>query len=179
MRALRLSRERLLPPVLGFVDGILNALTLAAASILRHGNSIGVGLVVRVGIFALATAAFVLFVARYAESRIELVRQARQLNLTAHGRLAETKLGRAVLVEAFADAAVASIASLLGAVLPLAVAAAVPAHSWLAVVAAAVLLGLLGAMIARMIHGSQSAWGLALASGGIALTFVGLRLRIA
>jgi predicted membrane protein (TIGR00267 family) len=179
VRRLRLRRERLLPPILGLVDGILNTLTLASASILHHGERVSIGLTLRVGAFALATAAFVLFVAQYAESRTELVREARQLNLLKHGRLAETRLGHAVLVDAFADATVASIASFLGAVLPLLAAFEFPAHSWLAVVVALLLLVALGFVVARIIHASPLRWVAALALGGIVLTAVGLQLRIA
>jgi hypothetical protein len=178
-RALRPARERLLPPVLGFVDGILNALALAGASILDRKGGIDVGLALRVGAFALVTAAFVLFVAQYAEFRTELVRQARQLNLLSHGRLAETRLGRAVLVEALGAAGVASVASFVGALVPLGVAAGVPAHSWLAVPAAIVLLAGLGIALGRTIEGSPLGWALALSAGGIALAAVGVELRIA
>jgi VIT1/CCC1 family predicted Fe2+/Mn2+ transporter len=176
---LRIGRDRLLPPVLGFVDGILNALALAAASILHEGKSIGVGLVFRVGAFSVVTAAFVLFVARYGELRSELVRQARELNLLAHGRLAETALGRRAFMEAVGDAAASSAASFIGALLPLGVAAAVPAHSWLAVLVAILLLAVLGVAMARTIHGQPLHWALALAAGGAALTGIGVELRIA
>lgn len=168
-----------MPPVLGFVDGILNALTLAAASILHQGKPIGVLFTVRVGLFALATAAFVLFVARYADSRTELVRQSRQLNLASHGHLASTKLGRVALRGAAGDAAIASVASFIGAVVPLAVATAFPGESWIAIVVAIVLLGMLGLVISVVIHGSRLVWASALCAGGVALTFVGLALRIA
>jgi hypothetical protein len=175
----RSSRERLLPPVLGFVDGILNALALAGGSILHEQGDIGAGLTLRVAAFSLTTAAFVLFVAQYAEFRTELVRQARQLNLLSHGRLAETRLGRAVLLEALGAAAVASVASFVGALLPLAVAAGLPAHSWLGALVAVALLATLGIVLARTIHGSSLSWALALAGGGIALTAIGVELRIA
>ena len=178
-RTLGISRERLMPPVLGFVDGILNALTLAAASILHRGKPIGLGLTLRVGAFAVVTAAFVLFVARYADARTELVRQSRQLSLASHGHLAETKLGRAVLREALGDATLASTTSFLGAVLPLAVATAIPAESWVAVVVAVVLLSALGVVVAVVVHGRRIYWALALGSGGVALSLIGLTLRIA
>lgn len=168
-----------MPPVLGFVDGILNALTLAAASILHQGRAIGAGFTVRVGLFALATAGFVLFVARYADARTELVRQARQLNLASHGHLASTRLGRAVLREALGDATIASIASFLGAVVPLAVASALPQHSWVALLVAIALLAALGSVVAVVIHGRRVYWSIALGSGGLLLTLVGLALRIA
>jgi VIT1/CCC1 family predicted Fe2+/Mn2+ transporter len=125
------------------------------------------------------TAAFVLFVARYGELRTEFVRQARQLNLLSHGRLAQTKLGRAVFREATRDAAVSCIASFAGALLPLAVAAGLPTHSWVAVVIAIALVAALGVALARTIHGSAPRLALTLVAGGIAITGIGLELRIA
>jgi predicted membrane protein (TIGR00267 family) len=175
----RLGRLRLLPPVLGFVDGILNALALAASAILSQRGGIGAGLALRVGVFSLVTAVFVLFVARYGELRSELVRQARQLNLLSHGGLAQTMLGRAVFREALTDATVSSVASFAGAVMPLAVAAGTPAHSWLAVVVALFLLGALGIALARTIHASAARWALTLVLGGLVLTAIGFKLRIA
>jgi hypothetical protein len=178
-RTIGIARERVMPPVLGFVDGILNALTLAGASILHRGKPIGAGFTLRVGTFALGTAAFVLFVARYADARTELVRQSRQLNLASHGHLAETKLGRAVMREAVGDATIASVASFVGAVLPLAVATALPNHSWVAVVVAVLLLGALGVVVAVVVHGRRTYWAVALGAGGVLLSVVGLFLRIA
>lgn len=181
MRALlrRISRERLLPPVLGFVDGILNALALAGAAILHRGGTIDPGLALRVAVFAFVTAAFVLFVAEYAELRTGLVRLGRQLNLLAHGGLAQTQLGRSVLGEALTGAAIGSAAAFLGALLPLIVAVAMPAESWVAVLVAVLLLGTLGVVIARVIGGRSFVWALAMGSGGVAVTAIGVELRIA
>lgn len=121
----------------------------------------------RVGVFALATAAFVLYFARYAESRTELVRQARQLNLSSHGHLASTKLGRAVLREAVGDAAIANVTSFLGAILPLSVASALPNESWLAIVVAVMLLAALRTVVAAVIHGQVVYWAISPGIGGI------------
>jgi hypothetical protein len=181
MRALlrRVSRERVLPPVLGFVDGILNALALTGAAILHRGGTIDSGLALRVAVFAFVTAAFVLFVAEYAELRTGLVRLGRQLNLLAHGSLAQTQLGRAVLIEAMTDAGIGSAAAFLGALVPLVVAVALPSRSWVAVLVAVLLLGALGVAIARVIGGRSLLWALAMGSGGIVVTAVGVDLRIA
>jgi VIT1/CCC1 family predicted Fe2+/Mn2+ transporter len=175
----RVNRERLLPPVLGFVDGILTALALAAGAIVHEHRAIEAGLTLRIAIFALVTAAFVLFVARYSELRIELVREARELNLTRHGQLATTRLGRAVLAEASGDASLASAMSFVGALVPLAVASAVPSDPWLAIVVAVALLAALGVALARTIHGNPLIWASALAASGVALTLVGIELGIA
>jgi hypothetical protein len=77
---------------LGVSDGILNALTLASAKVLRgHGLDLGLG--GRVGIVAFPSAVLTIFVAEYAQNRLELVRAERQLMFTRSGRLAATSLG--------------------------------------------------------------------------------------
>jgi hypothetical protein len=100
-----------LPVVLGLLDGITNALGLAAHSILAVGSGVGPGLALRVACFALVTAVFAIFVARYIELRVDLIRAGRQLNLLERGARATTRLGRAARRDALADAAQASLAS--------------------------------------------------------------------
>ncbi|MGN6446097.1 hypothetical protein, partial [Amnibacterium sp.] len=80
------SRLPLLPLALGITDGILNALTLGAGAVLRGAGGIDFGLALRVGVAALVTAGFTMFVADYAARREDLVRAARELNLTEPGR---------------------------------------------------------------------------------------------
>jgi hypothetical protein len=174
-----LGDGRMMPVVLGLADGLMNALTLAGGSIIDSGSGIDLGLALRIAAFAVATAAFVIFVARYAEFRSGLVRGARQLNIPDHGRLAGTALGRAVAIDAGADALLASLASGLGALVPLAIAAAFPELSWLAVVVAIGLLATLGAALGRVVLGSPLVWAAGLALGGAILTAVGVALHIA
>jgi predicted membrane protein (TIGR00267 family) len=175
---LRINRARLLPHVLGFVDGTLTSLTLASATILNHSTGITAGLALRIGLFALSTSGFVLFVARYTELRGELVRAERELNLLSHGKMATTALGRAVRLEATTDAIASSIASFTGALVPLLFAVAFPTQSWIAILVALLMLATLGLGVARAIHGNAIAWALSLATGGLILTLVGLKLHI-
>ena len=95
-----------LPIVLGLLDGITNALGLAARSILGEGDGsgLGLGLALRVALFALVTAVFAIVVARYVELRVGLIRAGRQLNLLEQGELAATRLGRVARRDAVADA---------------------------------------------------------------------------
>lgn len=165
--------------MLGVVDGIQTALALASGAIVSESEHIGGGLVVRIGIFSAVTAVLMLFVARYAEYRMELVHHARQLNMLESGRLAATSLGRAVLADAGMDAAVAGAASFAGAAVPLAIAAGVPRISWLAIVAAIAMLATLGLALARIIFGRTLAWSVALALSGAALTAIGTELCLA
>ena len=103
---------------LGVSDGILNALILASATVLR-GVGLSFDLGVRVGLAALCSAVLTVFVAEYAEYRSQLIRAERQLLFTRSGRLAATSLGSAVLRDAVTVAVVAGLASFAGAALPL------------------------------------------------------------
>lgn len=171
----------ILPVVLGLLDGITNALGLAGRSILGngHGDGLGFALALRVASFALITAVFAVFVARYVELRVDLIRAGRQLNLLERGALATTRLGRAARRDAVADAAQASLASFSGALLPLGVAAAFPAYPWLSLCGAVAILTFLGLVIGRRLRGNPALWAAALVAAGAILLVVGAALGIA
>jgi len=170
-----------LPIVLGLLDGITNALGLAAHSILGGGDGsrLGFGLALRVALFALVTAVFAIFVARYVEMRASLIRAGRQLNLLEQGALAATRLGRAARRDAVADAVQACAASFSGALLPLGVAVAFPAFPWLPLLLAEGMLTFLGLVIGRRLRGNPGLWAAALALAGIILIAIGAALNIA
>jgi hypothetical protein len=168
-----------LPVVLGLLDGITNALGLTAHSILGGGSGVGLGLALRVASFALVTAVFAIFVARYVDLRTGLIRASRQLNLLDRGALATTRLGRAARRDALGDAAQASLASYCGALLPLGIAVAFPASRWLPLVLAVGMLTFLGLVVGHRLGGNPGLWAAALAAAGIILTGVGAMLNIA
>lgn len=170
--------RQLLPVVLGLSDGVLTALTLATGSLVDPERHIAMSMAMRISASAFATGAFVFFVARYSQLRAELVVAERQLNLTSHGRLASSKLGRAVLREAIAAALLSSVSSFVGAMIPLLVAALVPSHGWAALAAALVTLALLGAGLAKVSLGSPLYWSSTLVAGGVLLSVLGAELRI-
>lgn len=166
--------------VLGVTDGILNALTLATGAVLRaSGERLGPGLAVRVGIASCVTAAVTMFVADYAERRVGLVRASRQINLVEPGALASTRLGVDVARESMLAAAVAAVASLVGACGPLLLGAALPGPVWLAPVLSVALLGVLGAVLATMFHGRRSIWVVGLLVAGVVVLVLGAVLDIA
>jgi VIT1/CCC1 family predicted Fe2+/Mn2+ transporter len=173
------QRERMFALLIGAVDGILTALTLAAGRVLRAEGTLEPSLAFRIPTASALSGAFVFFVAEYARQRGELVRAERQLNLTAHGRLATTRLGRTVLYDAAGGAVLAIGFNFLGALIPLLVGALVPGLSWLAVVVAIICLGALGFGIARAIYGSILWWTILLMLAGVGLTLVGMYLNIA
>lgn len=169
----------LLPLVLGITDGMLNALTLSASAILHGGaGGITVGLALRVGTAALITAGFTMFVADYSERRASLVRGAHQLNLTQPGTLAASSLGVRALHESAIAMSVAALASLLGAALPLLVGAALPAATWIVLVLTILSLGGLGWILGGLVSARRPVWAGAMLVGGMAVTAIGLGLRI-
>ncbi|MGY1434332.1 hypothetical protein [Streptomyces reniochalinae] len=168
-----------LPVVLGLTDGLLNALTLAAGSLAGSGTPVGWGLAGRVGGAALVTAAFTVMVADYAERRAHLVHVSRELSLSESGRMAATRLGRLALLRSYAAALAACVSSFVGAALPLALGAVFPGPSWIVLALAILALSVLGATLARFLAGQPAIWALAMAVGGVATTWIGIRLRIA
>lgn len=177
LRALATAQNRL-DVVAGFVDGILNALTLTSSLLLNPGHGATWTLAMRVGVASASTTAFVFFVAHVAQLRAQLIESEKQLNLTRRGRLAMTNLGRQVRREALAGAMVAAGCSLFGAGLPLMLSALLPGLPIVSVSLTVLLLGVLGVLLALSISGSPLIWASTLMSGGVVMTFVGVKLRL-
>jgi hypothetical protein len=163
------------PFVIGVTDGILTALTLAAGRIFERSQPLTIGLAFRISGAASLSGRFVFFTAEYIRLRGELLRSERQLNLTSGGRLAATRLGRAVLLETLASAVVSSVCNFLGALIPLIAGTVV---AWLAIVIAVSFLAALGVGAGRAVHGSSSVWALALVIAGGIPTIAGIKFRI-
>jgi hypothetical protein len=166
-----------LPLSLGVADGILNALILASATVL-HGRGLDAWLATRVGLVALVSSVFTVFVAEYAQLRAELVRAEHELSLTASGRLAAGALGRQVIREAAEAAAIASIASFVGAIGPLLVGVAARSYRWVALAVAIAALGCLGASLAAVVGGRRARWVFVLVVSGLAVTVIGTVLNL-
>jgi VIT1/CCC1 family predicted Fe2+/Mn2+ transporter len=181
MKVIELVRDpnNRLDIVAGIIDGILNALALAAGRLLQSGgDGATIGLALRVSIAAGATTVFVFFVAHYAQLRLELVRHERELNFMAHGRLAATALGRGVFVEALYKAMLAAFFSLAGALFPLILCTLLPSPPWLGLFITIVALGALGAMLAKTFYGSPWRWAVGLLIGGVGLALIGMKLNL-
>jgi predicted membrane protein (TIGR00267 family) len=172
-----LSQNRL-DLIAGFIDGLLTALTLTAGKLLHQGGGLSLALAAKVGTVSACTAAFVFFVAHYAELRAELVRSERELNLLSHGQLASTHLGRQVLWEASLAAVVGSLCSFFGAVIPPLLGLMLPERPLISLGLTILVLGLLGAMLGWSTFGSPIVWAISMMAGGVALTIVGLQLDI-
>lgn len=165
--------------VAGLIDGILNALALAAGRLVHTGGEgATLSLALRVSVAAGVTTIFVFFVAHYAELRLELVRHERELNFTEHGRLAATNLGRRVFLESLYKAVLASAFSLAGALFPLILCTLLPSPPWLGLAITILALGVLGALLAKTFYGSPWLWGICLLIGGVALAIVGTKLDL-
>jgi hypothetical protein len=171
--------EMLLPISLGLADGILNALTLASASLVGSSAHVTVGLALRICLAALVTAGFAVYVATYSEARGALRRASHQLSLSAEDGLVATQLGRNAVRRASEHSGLAAASSMLGALLPLLIAAALPGPGWIAAVIAIAALGLLGIGLATAVLGSRVRWGITLAIGGAAVTAIGAWIHIA
>ncbi len=163
----------------GAVDGILNALILASGRLLNPGAGADFNLAWRVGVATAVTSLFVFFVAHYAELRAEIVRAEKELNLLAHGKLAETTLGRRAVLDASVGASVAAFCGLIGAMVPLLLCHLIPQPPWAGIALTLALLSALGIGLAKSAHGRVVYWCVALLIGGIAITWLGSKLDIA
>lgn len=171
------SRTRL-DVVAGLVDGILNALILAAGRLVGHGDAPDLDLVVRVAAATGLTTIIVFFLAHYAEMRAELVRAERELNLSTHGQLATSRLGKKALQSAAVAAVIAAACGILGAMVSLLLCMVLPGPPWVGLAAIFLLLGLLGALLAKSFYGSAILWGIAVALCGAVLAVAGIRIGI-
>jgi predicted membrane protein (TIGR00267 family) len=171
-------REYVFALVIGLVDGILTALTLAGGKVLNTRDSIETTLVLRISMAAALSGAFIFFVAEYVRLRGELVHAERHLNLTSHGHLATTQLGRMVFLDALRGTAISGVFSFVGALLPLISGAVLPGPRWLPIAVAVLALGLLGVGLARSVYGNTIRWTISLMIAGILLTIVGVKLHV-
>ncbi len=178
MRFPLLGREHAFPLITGLTDGILTALTLGAGKVFELNKPIKADLMWRLAGAAALSAAVIFFVADYSRLRLDLVHSERHLNLTAHGRLASTHLGRAVFYDALRGAVISGVSSFCGAAFPLLVAVLWPAAPWIAIAVSIVALGCLGSGLARSFYGSSIRWTIALMIIGAALAFAGLELHV-
>jgi VIT1/CCC1 family predicted Fe2+/Mn2+ transporter len=171
-------RVGLRPLALGLSDGLLNALVLAAGAVLNADKGVTIGLAARVSAVAFVTGMVMFFIGEYAQLRADLVRAEHQLNMTRSGRLATGALGRRARVKAAAAAGTASVASFIGALLPLLVGALIPALRVLPLVLSVLALGGLGAILARAVNGNPLLWALGMLLCGAAAAAVGVELNI-
>ena len=173
---IRDARNRL-DIVAGLIDGVLNALTLAASTLVGQGGlTLATG--AKVAAVTACTTSFVFFVAHYAQLRSELVRSARQLNLRSRSHLATTQLGKQILREALLSAVMASICGVIGSTIPIALSLIFPQLPALGVCLTICLLGVLGWALALSVFGSPFLWAVGLMIGGIVVTVIGVKLNI-
>jgi VIT1/CCC1 family predicted Fe2+/Mn2+ transporter len=172
------ARERLFAWVIGPVDGILTALILESGHIVRPEQPIDLLLAVRIAVAAALSGGFVFFVAEYARLRGELEHAERHLNLRSRGRLVVSNLGRKIFADSAWGTAIAAISGFLGALVPLLLGSVFQGVPWVAIPVAVAVLGLLGAMVARTVRGTASAWAVTLMLGGAALSVAGMWLHV-
>ena len=104
--------------------------------------------------------------------------QQRNLNITAHGKLATTNLGKKVFKESIISTGVTIIFGFVGALIPLIVYALFPKVAWIAIIISLAALGYLGVRIATSIYANKFAWAFGLMACGILLSIAGVMLHI-
>jgi len=163
--------------VLGIIDGILTALTLAAGRMLNSGDPLSFSLALRISFVSLSTGLFMFFTAEYARLRGELVHTAKQLNLSVRGHLATTQLGKSVLRESLLAAGISALSSFLGALLPLGL-GAVSTRVELSFALSLLALAVLGAALGYALYASPLLWAIGLLLMGGILALAGMYLKV-
>lgn len=170
--------ENRLDLIAGLIDGILTALAFAAGRLIE-GSGASLDLAFRVAIATGLANAFVFFFAHYAELRTDLIGYERQLNFASHGKLAASHLGRKAFLQSLGSAATAAVWTVVGAMIALITCIWVPEPRWGGPLIDIALLGLLGVLLARSLHGSTWMWAASLMAGGVVLTAAGVELHVA
>ncbi len=172
------ARHRILfATALGFSDGILTALMLAAGR-LWVGDTIPLDLTLRIAAAGALSGLATLFLAEYARLRLEMSRAAAQLNLATPNRLISSALGRAILEEATGTAMLSALCSFLGALIPLLTAPLAPGVPAVPVAAALAALAALGSTLGRVLGGRLVLWALALVGTGVVIAAMGIWLNV-
>lgn len=166
------------PVALGLSDGILNSLILAAGAIFKGTGGLSISISLRVAAVASLPALFTVFISNYANMRADLSRAERELNITKSGRLASSTIGKRLTHDAAADALQAAVASFIGALLPLIIALLLPNDPWVVVGITLFMLGLLGALLARIVANKPVMWFIVSVVGGAAIVAIGVKLNI-
>lgn len=173
-----LMRRGAFAVVLGLTDGMLTALTLAAGRMVRSQSGLSISLAMRVAAASAVAGGIVFFTAELARRNQELVHAERQLNLLSHGRLATTRLGHFVLVESFTAAFTVTGSNFLGACLPFLAGLIFRRVVLAPILCTLLLLGALGAVIAKATYRSKTLWITGLVIAGGALAGLGVWLQI-
>lgn len=178
MKIVNLKQKLTLPCVLGACDGIITVLILIANRLVKSNETITLSFAVRISVVALITGMFVYFISQYTELRRQLLHAEHELGLTISGRLAMTNLGRQIIFESFLLTVIGSIAAFLGAFIPIIIAIIVQQYKWASILSAAIILGLLGIVLAKLTYGNKVRWVLALIISGLLVAYIGMQLNI-
>jgi predicted membrane protein (TIGR00267 family) len=172
------TRDRLFPFLLGFIDGLLTALTLCTGKLMQEGADLDFYFALRISFTALITGCFVFFVAKYAELRGQLIQAEKELNLVSSGRLASTALGRKVLYSSMIDAILSGVSGFIGAFFPLIVVLIDPYRPWITFSFSIAILGIFGWILGKTVGRKAALWSIALILGGLIVIFLGMKLHI-
>jgi predicted membrane protein (TIGR00267 family) len=172
------KKDKDFPILLGFIDGILTALTLCTGKLLEGGGTVDFSLAIRVATAAFITGSFVFFVAKYAELRGQLIRAEKELNIISAGKLASSALGKKTLYLSIIDAIISGISGFIGAFIPLFIAIGDPYPPWITFLFSITTLGIFGYFLGRTVGRSPIIWSISLVFGGILVIFLGIQLHI-
>jgi predicted membrane protein (TIGR00267 family) len=172
-------KKNLFALVLGLIDGILTVLTLATGKVLdKTGEEFSLSLALRVAFVTAISGCFVYFISEYTKQRHALVKFEKELNLTRHGKLVTSNLGKQIIKETMVGAFISGSFSFLGAFIPISGAVFFPQYSWFPIIIALLILAALGLSMASLVYGNSMGWVLALLLAGLVVSFIGYELHV-
>lgn len=172
-------KKNLFALVLGLIDGILTVLTLATGKVLdKTGEEFSLSLALRVAFVTTISGSFVYFISEYTKQRHSLIKYEKELNMTSHGKLVTSKLGKQIIKETMVGAYISGTFSFFGAFIPISGAVFFPQYSWISIIIALFILAALGLSVARLVYGNNLQWVLALLLAGLAVSFIGYKLHV-
>jgi predicted membrane protein (TIGR00267 family) len=175
----KILKKNLFALVLGLIEGILTVLTLATGRVLdKKGEVFSLGLALRIAFVTAICGGVVYFYSEYTKQRHTLIKFEKELNLSYHGKLVKSNLGKQILKETIIGSSFSGFFSFSGAFLPISGAVFFPQYSWIPVIIALLILAALGLNVAKLVYGNSISWVLALLLTGITVSFIGYKLHV-
>jgi len=167
----------LFPATLGLSDGIITTLMLTSR-ILLTGGTIHFDLIIRIAFGASFVGGFSFFIAEYSRLREEIARTSRMLIMRSPDKLIRGKIGKDIMIEATVSTSLSVLTGFMGALIPLTFSVLFAPNRIVPELVAWIALALLGAGLARSVHGKYVFWIATMIFIGVLITFLGFFLNL-
>ncbi len=165
------------PLSLGFTDGIITSLMIAARLIFLH-QPLALSLAFRIAIGSASVGAFSYFIATFASNRASLTRLSRQLNPSSPWKLFKGNLPNEVLIESIIGTTISGLSGFLGSLIPLGTFSITNSNVLVSLIATEAAMGVLGYSLSLSFDGRRIPWTSGMILFGIAVMLIGSYVKI-